>query len=433
VIEDPNSSGGEGITFPRDGLFRSASMYVTGPRAQRVPALTYAARAKVLSANVGPWSVSGTAADRTLTVRVDTGLPMLGFNVEAEYEGYGADELISGELSVALPTATAYVPATVAPLLNANATFHERAIAYVDEATGKLGIRSRGVLAKSPAGDITKRAPQANIRLIGMPAGTGMFSANAFGVASGSIQARLRADPANNDPKASFTDPTKILYTLDPVDDLLPGTYMINVEFADAGRGPNNNPEPPFEDYITPSIAVATFQVKQATLEKPIADGCVACHWSEAGVGFVLDYPRHHKPFNEQALDQCGGCHDYSSGQDSTKAATSFSSGHPIAKRVHAVHNGVNLNYPTITVAHEETGAFGRNWQITYPMNIRNCESCHPAATTSGSWQTNPNRIACMGCHDSDAATAHMKSQVFDPTPLANFSGDEEEACKACH
>jgi predicted CXXCH cytochrome family protein len=100
---------------------------------------------------------------------------------------------------------------------------------------------------------------------------------------------------------------------------------------------------------------------------------------------------------------------------------------------VHAVHNGVNLTYPTITVAHEETEAFGRNWRITYPMDIRNCESCHPAGTTSGTWKTNPNRLACMGCHDSDAATAHINAQTYDPTPFAPWNGDELESCAACH
>ena len=140
--------------------------------------------------------------------------------------------------------------------------------------------------------------------------------------------------------------------------------------------------EPPYTNYRTPSVAVATFQVKQAATEKPVADGCTACHWSSAGTGFVLDNPRHNKLFNDNAVDQCGGCHDYHSGQnsaDSTPTATesSVSGGHPLSKRVHAVHYGSNLNYPTITVAHEETAAFGRNWNITYPMNILNCESCH--------------------------------------------------------
>jgi hypothetical protein len=261
-----------------------------------------------------------------------------------------------------------------------------------------------------------------------------MFTANAFGKAGGAAQARIRSTANATDPMADFTDSTAIKYTLDPVDDLVPGTYVVNVEFADAQRGPGNPPEPPMVDYRTPSVAVATFQVKQEAAEKPIADGCTACHWSSGGAGYVLDYPRHNKLFNAQAVDQCGGCHDYNSGMDpATKTAVSIGGGHPISKRVHAVHNGSALNYPTITVAHEETSAFGRNWKITYPMNIRNCESCHPADKTSGTWKTNPNRLACMGCHDSDAATGHMKINTYDPTPLAPWSGDEQESCKTCH
>jgi hypothetical protein len=245
---------------------------------------------------------------------------------------------------------------------------------------------------------------------------------------------------ANTVPNVAF-NAGNIQVTLDPVDDVVAGTYVINVEFADAGRHPTNNPsfiaagvnEPPFTDYRTPSVAVATFQVKKAATDSPIADNCTACHWSAAGVGFVLDPPRHNKLFNEQAVDQCGGCHDYLSAQNPlTTTAASFGGGHPLSKRVHAVHNGSALNYPTITVAHEETSAFGRNWDISYPMDIRNCESCHSSAT-SGTWKTNPNRLACMGCHDSDDATAHMKIQTYDPTPLAPWSGDEKESCKSCH
>jgi hypothetical protein len=124
----------------------------------------------------------------------------------------------------------------------------------------------------------------------------------------------------------------------------------------------------------------------------------------------------------------------YKSGMNPVTTTTSADFGtKPLSRRVHAVHNGSALNYPTITVGHEETAAFGRNWRITYPMDIRNCESCHSATGTSGTWKTNPNRLACMGCHDSDAATAHMKVQTYDPTPLAPWSGDELESCKTCH
>jgi predicted CXXCH cytochrome family protein len=474
VIEDSASNAGGGAegcipkpgfegtdcTVPRDGLFTAASVYVAGPRGQRVPVLSYPARAKVTSDNTAPWNLTGTD-NITIRVKVDGGVSMIAFNDAIENTGFGADELISGDITVTrtftaadnafFVNQAAATPAEVANWLNANATFKERAFAYVDEAlpgsanAGRLSIRSRGILARNKAGEVSKTATQRNIQILKYP--TGMFKPDAttgvvFGVSGTSASVRILTVAANTDPKADFTGPTAIKYTLDNVDDLAPGTYGINVEYADAGRAPApaNPAEPPYVDYRTPSVAVATFQVKQAAAEKPIADGCTACHWSSAGTGFVLDYPRHNKLFNEQAVDQCGGCHEYHSGQNPAitypnqlAIEGTISGGHPLSKRVHAVHNGSKLNYPVITVAHEETANFGRNWNITYPMNIRNCESCHPAATTSGTWKANPNRFACLGCHDSDAATAHMDIMTNDPTPNAPFSGDEVEACKTCH
>jgi OmcA/MtrC family decaheme c-type cytochrome len=476
VIQDNTGSEGcvpvvgseaTSCTVPRDGLFTAASVYVTGPRANRFPVLTYAARAKVTSANAGPWDLSAlTPANRALTVKVDSGMPMLVYNNEFQYEGYGADELKSGVITVTLDNAVLTVDNVVAAL-NANATFHERAVAYVEDAkinpsfpastniNGRLSIRTRGIAKLDTKGNVIEKNPQPNIQIVSSPAG--MFAANAFGAPGTAGIARIINTFTTStggfvtiDPKADFTDPTAIRYTLDPVDDLVPGTYMINIEFGDAGRAPTgtepypfpqNPPEPPYVNYRTPSVAVATFQVKQTTTEKRIADNCTACHWSDAGVGYVLDYPRHNKIFDTNAIDQCGGCHEYQSAQNpantyiapATPQGTSFGGGHPISKRVHAVHNGSALNYPTLTVQHEETSAFGRNWRISYPMDIRNCESCHPPATTSGTWKTNPNRLACMGCHDSDAASAHIKANTYDPTPLAPWSGDEQESCKTCH
>jgi OmcA/MtrC family decaheme c-type cytochrome len=454
VVQDPTGEGcipltgseGTQCTGSADTLFTAASVYVTGPRAQRIPALTYSARAKVTSAAVpvGGWDLTALAASaRALTVKVDSGVAMLAYNDVSEYDGYGADELISGTFTVTLPAAVLTVDNVVAAL-NADPVFKERAIAYVDEAlagstnAGRLSIRSRGILQMGLTGNVAKTTAQPNIQIVSSPAG--MFTDFEVKRAGSAATVRIQTVAANTDPKADFSDSTAIRYTLDPVDDLVPGTYVINVEYGNRGRGPNfanggiNPPEPPYVDYRTPSVAVATFQVKQADVEKPIADGCQNCHWSSAGRGFVLDNPRHNKPFKEGAVDQCGGCHDYLSAQNpATTTPASFGGGHPISKRVHAVHNGSALNYPTITVGHEETSAFGRNWRITYPMDIRNCESCHPASTTSGSWKTNPNRLACMGCHDSDAATAHMKINTYDPTPLAPWSGDEQESCKACH
>jgi predicted CXXCH cytochrome family protein len=444
---------GTQCTTPRDGLFTAANAYVVGPRAEKVVNLTYAARATVRSATAGPWDLSAlSAANRALTVKVDSGMPMLMYKTEKEYEGYGADELISGVITVTLDNAVLTVDNVVAAL-NANATFHERAIAYVDEAlagnanAGKLAIRSRGVSKKNSSGEVIETTAQRNIQVQSGGLASTLFAAadiaptttstSTWKTAGGADSLRKMTTANATNPKAVFSA-ANIKYTLDPVDDLVPGTYIVHVEFADAGRGPNiasggiNPPEPPFIDYRTPSVALATFQVKQAAVEKPIADGCTACHWSSGGVGFVLDYPRHNKLFDEKAVDRCGGCHDYLSGQK-PDTTTQLRYAGALSNRVHAVHNGSRLNYPTITVGHEETSAFGRNWRITYPMNIRNCESCHPAATTSGTWKTNANRLACTGCHDSDAATAHIKANTYDPTPLAPFSGDEQESCKQCH
>ena len=332
VIQDDNGSegclplaGSEGTlcNVPRDGFFTAANVYVTGPRGQRIPALGYGARAKVTSASAGPWNLS---AGINLGLIVDGGMSMLAYNDAPAYEGYGADELITGAITVPFVNSffadnAAATPAEVAAWLNANTTFNERAIAYVENypatnVVNRLSIRSRGLLQKGMSGDVVKVTAQPSVSIVGT--GGGIFANNAFGTAGGAAQARIRpvASTSATDPKANFSDPTKITYTLDPVDDLVPGTYVINVEFADASRGPGNPPEPPFVNYRTPSVAVATFQVKTATVEKPIADGCTACHWSDAGIGFVLDNPRHNKPFGDNAVDQCGGCHDYASAQN---------------------------------------------------------------------------------------------------------------------
>ncbi len=457
VIQDNTSEGciplagfeGTECTVAADTFFTAANVYVTGPRGRRTQVLTYNARAKVTSASVGPWDLS---AGDAFGLRVDSGMPLVWYNNAAVYEGYGQDEYISGDIEVpfdntAFADNAAATPAEVAAWLNANPDFNKRAFAYVENypatnVVNRLSIRSRGLskYENTASGNLVVRetTAQPNVLITADP--VGMFAANAFGTAGGAAQARIRpvASTSATDPKASFPATGAITYTLDPVDDLVAGTYVVNIEFANRGRGPTNPAEPPYTDYRTPTTAVATFQVKQAATEKPIADSCTNCHWSnDAGRGFILDFPRHHKVFDNNAVDQCGGCHMYKSGMNPLTAGTESAPADfgtkPLSRRVHAVHDGANLNFPTITVGHEETAAFGRNWNITYPQNIRNCQSCHSTDGTSGTWATNPNRIACGGCHDSDAATAHLKANTFDPTPNAPFSGDEQESCKTCH
>ena len=166
-----------------------------------------------------------------------------------------------------------------------------------------------------------------------------------------------------------------------------------------------------------------------ATASKPIIGVCDSCHQSTPGRGYVLDFARHHKTFDETAIDGCGSCHDYQSGN----ATGPWYGGKPISKRVHAVHYGAHLNYPNTTVDYRADPTVGRNWDIEFPQDIRNCETCHPATSTSGSWQMKAARTPCSGCHDSDAVQAHMKLNTWDPTPANPWNGDEEESCMTCH
>ena len=97
------------------------------------------------------------------------------------------------------------------------------------------------------------------------------------------------------------------------------------------------------------------------------------------------------------------------------------------------------LNYPYEVYNNE-------NVTVAFPIDVRNCEKCHNS-TTSGTWKSKPSRLACLACHDSDAAYAHAALQTLDPTPAiltaapagnvkptsGPFSGDEVESCPICH
>jgi len=411
VAEDPTAEGClPGAACPaRDGLFRNALLFVHGPRAKRVPVLTTAARAAILSPTTGPWDLS--AAGASLILKVDSGQDVVGFN------STGGDYLAVGTITVPVTVASFASPAAattaeIVAWLNANVSFSRRAIAY--DQGGRVGIRSRSlgrvfsiqlqasaVATAVFGGDLTAKLPT------GSTAGNNVSS---------------RTNPLLNDPKATRSAGA-ITYQLDPVTDLAPGTYVASIEFADRGRIDAVN-------YKTPSVAKVTFQVKTATVEKPPAGNCASCHQA-GGRGFVLDNSRHNKIFSDDALDQCGACHDY---MPQSATGTAWSGARPIAKRVHAVHFGSSLFTPLLTVDYSGGDPIaGRNWDITFPQDVRNCQTCHPDGQTSGTWATAASRLPCMGCHDSDAAKAHMKLQTWDPTPADAWSGDEEESCQACH
>lgn len=397
---------------PKDGKFAVAYLFVHGPRARRNPVLTTTARVAVMNKGMGPFNIS-TAKD--LTLKVDGGEDLFTVDVS------GGDMVLPGTITVPVSAGTfadktAATAQEIVTWLNKNAPFKARAIAYLEG--GKVAIRSRNL------GKVF------SLQLMSSDVNTAVFGNNTSVEMVGGFLAGFfpsnnlvkYADPSKNDPKVTWTKGS-IIYNLDPVDDLKPGTYVASVEITDRGRIDEIN-------YQTPSVAKKTFQVGTATEELPVAGNCALCHQGPNGRGFVVDYTRHYKILDNTAVDQCGACHDY----QPRKGTVEWSGGHPISKRVHAVHFGSKLHYPLATVAYFNGDPVrGRNWNITYPQDVRNCETCHPAGTTSGTWKTEPSRLACGGCHDSDAARAHMRVQTWDPTPASPWSGDEAESCKVCH
>jgi len=391
---------------PSDGKFAHAYLFVHGPRDNRNPVLTTSARVSVVSSGSGPFDLS--AENATLSLAVDGGMDVKSRLATAR-----------GNISVDASDGTwadvgAATADEIVTWLNGDGAFAARAIAYREN--GNVAIRSKNLgtffsigLNPGPVTDAVF-AGDLSVHTIG-----GQIPFNNV--------VRFE-DAAENDPKAEWTKDA-ILYTLDPVDNLQPGTYVASVQISDRGR-------PTTDNYKTPSVGKLPFQVGTAIEELPPAADCDTCHQGPEGTGFVLDHLRHYKIFDGTAVDQCGACHDY----QSAGATGEWLGARPIAKRVHAVHFGSSLNYPLATVDYREPymdAIPGRNWNITFPQDIRNCETCHADGTTSGSWKTEAARLPCSGCHDAPETVAHMKLQTFDPTPANPWSGDEEESCKTCH
>ena len=413
--------GAEGCTAAgpcaaRDGKFTGTAMFVHGPRARRNPVLTMAARAKLLALNQPTYNLG--AVGNAMMVVVDN-----GEDLKREFDTTAT--ILKATIALTVPATgfvdrTAATPAEIIAWLNGTPAFRARAIAYLDEVTGRLALRSRNL------------GKFFSIQVLASTLNTALFNdvtvKNLSGFTAANNLARQwnpdgGAPTTPNDPKVSWTTGS-MTYQLDPVDDLAPGTYVVGIEFKDRGAIDTSN-------YKTPSVAKKSFQVKQLAEELAPARNCNTCHQSpETNKGLVFDFYRHYKIIDDTAVDQCGACHD----SQNNAVTGAWGGAGAITRRVHAVHAGAKLNYPLLTVGYANGDPIpGRNWDITFPQELRNCQVCHPSGTSSGSWKTRPARLPCGGCHDSDEATAHMSVMTVDPTPANPFSGDEVESCKTCH
>ena len=407
AIDHSTMTRDSGTVGATDLKWKALGLYVNGPRAKRMPVLTTTARA-ALTSSAGPFNIINNG---TLTFLLDGG----GVARLTGSDGFVTD--VSGTVTVTLPcgatgnkiaSCSAATAAEIATALNANAAFKARAKAEAS-ADGKLSVWSRnvsigstyatqvtaGTAATALGFDPTKRAA-----LSGSTPGNSLFNAN---LASGAIV----------DPKATFSA-ANITYQLDSVDDLIAagrnGTYNVRLEFSDYGRISDT-------DYIAPSFGRAVIQVGTATEEKLVADSCNRCHRDGNDKGLAKDPARHNVTLNNFAADNCGSCHDY---QTDTGAPADGWSGwngaKPLSRRLHGLHNSAGLTDRKTTIGYSGIGSHP-NWDhVTIPTDVRNCEVCH-SSNTSGSWKSNPNRVACAGCHDSEAAKSHYGAMTYDPTP----------------
>ncbi|MBI2957235.1 MAG: cytochrome c3 family protein, partial [Chloroflexi bacterium] len=281
-------------------------------------------------------------------------------------------------------------------------------------------------------------------KIYGQTAGTTMEPYVVMGAVSiPANDLRPRSDPM------LFTDPLvirsaeKVTYQLDDVKGLTPGTYMVysyvipNGVLAGtvAAPGPKGAPNAAAKalNASREAIGLMTFQVGTETPEKKVATNCSNCH---ADTIWHLDEgPIHSAPFDP---DYCKACHDYQrwngtgdlfprTGGNSTAGWAGYGA-KPIGPRVHGVHRGAYLDHPEYVYA-GDPNAFN---EIIFPQDIRNCTKCHSADTT-GTWKTNPNRLACSSCHDSAKAISHMDLQVKNPNPADPYDVRRVETCAVCH
>ncbi len=98
---------------------------------------------------------------------------------------------------------------------------------------------------------------------------------------------------------------------------------------------------------------------------------------------------------------------------------------------MHGVHFGRYLNNPEDIVFPALRKTFNFS-DVIFPQDIRNCVKCHDPKG-SPMWKQEPSRLACMACHDSDAANGHAKLMTVSANPPDPWSADNVETREVCH
>jgi hypothetical protein len=385
--------------------FSTARLFVYGPRSHAMPVLTSiaklgieTARASVTCATNGPWAIS----NKVFRIAINGSTPQ-DITFTSPSNTLTAAQVVA-QLNAILPTLNGGATATVSSstkvmikslIRGANA----RIEIYNGEVTTAMGWKAKGVVID----------PDVFVAAVSTP---------------GNDLRPITADPLDyNDPLVTRTT-TNIMYQLDDVAGLAAGTYGIYAYYLPvAGKivGLTN---------LT-GFKQVNFQIGTATAEKKIATRCADCHGET--IWHLYEGPIHAEKFD---TDACNACHDYSHPNTGdmfkNQGGTSVNgwSGYgamPIVNRVHGVHRGAYLEHPEQIYANATKDTFGH---IIFPQDVRNCTKCHAETTT---WKEKPTRMACLACHDTDAARTHGLLMTYIPDVKDPYGPSAQESCEVCH
>lgn len=191
-------------------------------------------------------------------------------------------------------------------------------------------------------------------------------------------------------------------------------THRVGMEFKKDADGTANVTNATFDFVPDGTTALVTREI--VTM-----DTCNSCHRGE----------KIHKGY---AVEYCVTCHNQSTFDPFTGDAPVTVDLQTI---VHKLHSGFNL--PSVQaggrymINSDPSNASHEYSNLVIPQELTNCLMCHDESNADGGNWKNATRRACGACHDGVAATAHLAANTFDPTPLTQFSGDEQESCAVCH
>jgi len=466
----------------------TVNAWLNGPRAKKMPVLSSAARADITSRKA-PEGGFDFGTGGVLVIEIDGG--------DNDAAGVGstegvtatvalAGEMTAAEVATALNDDATFASKAVAYTLDDDTGNPADADVVKIRTKPNYGYSGLRVVHNSVANSVANvlfHAGDDNDVFNDVDTQYDLFTSDRHRSGSGAyseFQLHLRsATNGFRDPKLELT-PDAIVYRFDTIDPEIPaGTYTLMITVAD---------EDSAGDGTTPTTYhYELVQIGTATEERLIASNCMACHdydkrWHEnadRGDGY---------PFS---TNFCGSCHDYKQQRGGMNASTGQSyswlssqwgfGAQPHSKRLHGLHFGNYLEKP------REVHSGYQVDKVIFPVDVRNCEKCHATANskfpsgaqynvmgtqkgvrdanatvlaswangpfqagkggtaaeveagtadfeiTSGSNVTKPGRIACNGCHDTDAAIAHTTLMTLDPTPENPWSGDEQESCQSCH